>query len=661
MATYYVDSNAGNDNNNGSSERPWKTLSKAGRSVQPGDEVRIRTGTYHETLSIRVRNTTWRPDTGHKPVVDGRYHDGLFDNNGNLPNPGPGTNYLPSNVESNMVLLAEEGVVFDGITVQNCAGSAIGVTKSHCVVRNCRIDFAYGAAIKINPGSTHIDNVVVENNVCSRISVRYYDPKRGGTSPQNVAGVIKIGRTRDGIIRNNVVSYGHGEGINVDKGSYRILVEGNIVHTCNHVHLYINRSVGAILRNNLVFHQYTKEYLGSNQRPPAGIVIGDENTKTDSWPASSGGEIYNNIVIGMGILFQVRNSTNYNTQLDKCYIGHNTFIGGSMTRAGIQITGNNYGRPHRDSLFENNIIINSPRIGQAIGSAGSIVFRNNLWSEQPDAALRGPGDRIGNPNLVNATAKIGDSFPNVTTNIDPKNYQLTSRSALALDMASNGQAIKNFQPPQIRKDFFGATRDGKPDIGAHEYAGVVSALAANFSVGPGQVSGTLPHTVDFTDKSTSSEPIVSRLWDFGDGETSTETNPSHTYSTVGVFDVALTVTDSKGNSDTTKQTGLITTIALPDFAIPDTFRRFVISKKETKQLVAFGTQYPDMRCILIWYAEPHHLVNFTEIEDVVQSAVNEAEEELLWLDGVDDEDRPFGSGDEEMIVEPENTPAFARP
>ena len=660
MATYFVDGNTGNDSGDGSSGRPWKTLAKANSQVQPGDEVLIRSGTYRESLTFKVRNTTWKADTGHTPVIDGRYHDGLFDSNGRLPHPEPGDNYLPNGVEGNMLLLKEEGIVVDGLRVQNCAGSGIGVTKSHCVVRNCRIDFMYGAAIKVNPGATYIDNVVLENNVCSRISMRYFDPHRGGNSPQNVAGVIKMGRTRDGIIRNNIVAYGHGEGINIGKGSYRTLVEGNIVHTCNHVHLYINRSVDVILRNNLVYHQYTDVYLGENKRPPAGIVIGDENTKTDAWPTSAGGEIYNNIVIGMGTLLMVRNSKNYNTQLNKCYIGFNTFIGGSKTESGISISGNNYGRHHRASIFENNIILNAPDIGDASGNPGTITYRNNLWSEQPAPALRGPGDRIGNPNLVELTAVIGDSYPEVNTRLDPRNYQLTARSTLAIGMASDGSAVPDFNPPVIRKDFFGANRDLSPDIGAHEYNGVPSELTANFSTGPGQLSGTVPHTVDFVDKSTSTNMIVSRLWEFGDGETSTETNPSHTYTRAGVYDVSLTVTDDKGNTDTEPQPGLISITMVPDFHIPDTFRRFVLADSTTKEILAFGTQYPDLRCILVWNAEPRHILNFSVISDVIRSSLNPDTQELMWLDGRGQDESPVGMEDEEELAEPNEIPALVR-
>jgi gliding motility-associated-like protein len=58
-----------------------------------------------------------------------------------------------------------------------------------------------------------------------------------------------------------------------------------------------------------------------------------------------------------------------------------------------------------------------------------------------------------------------------------------------------------------------------------------------------------PGIIQFSDQSTSpaaAGTIVSWLWDFGDGTTSTQQNPSHMYTTTGYFTVALTVTSSSG-------------------------------------------------------------------------------------------------------------------
>ena len=68
---------------------------------------------------------------------------------------------------------------------------------------------------------------------------------------------------------------------------------------------------------------------------------------------------------------------------------------------------------------------------------------------------------------------------------------------------------------------------------------------ADFSASP--TSGFAPLTVSFTDLSTNSPSSWS--WDFGDGTTSTEPNPVHTYGNPGIYDVSLTVTNDFG-SDT---------------------------------------------------------------------------------------------------------------
>lgn len=67
------------------------------------------------------------------------------------------------------------------------------------------------------------------------------------------------------------------------------------------------------------------------------------------------------------------------------------------------------------------------------------------------------------------------------------------------------------------------------------------------------VHGCLPFTVHFTDESFNTEPstIVSWYWDFGDGNSSCDQNPTHTYSTPGLKTISLTVTDHRG-CDSTK-------------------------------------------------------------------------------------------------------------
>jgi PKD repeat protein len=84
-------------------------------------------------------------------------------------------------------------------------------------------------------------------------------------------------------------------------------------------------------------------------------------------------------------------------------------------------------------------------------------------------------------------------------------------------------------------------------------------------------SGTSPLRVSFFDRSEGTLPLR-YLWNFGDGSTSFEQNPTHTYATNGKYTVSLTVTNSFGQ-DTKTLPGFI---AVGDPPVP----QFSVSSSE---------------------------------------------------------------------------------
>ena len=66
-----------------------------------------------------------------------------------------------------------------------------------------------------------------------------------------------------------------------------------------------------------------------------------------------------------------------------------------------------------------------------------------------------------------------------------------------------------------------------------------------------RVSGESPLVVQFTDQSSGN--IASREWRFGDGTTSTEQSPSHTFEAVGTYNVILSVEGQGGASSAIRQ------------------------------------------------------------------------------------------------------------
>jgi len=63
------------------------------------------------------------------------------------------------------------------------------------------------------------------------------------------------------------------------------------------------------------------------------------------------------------------------------------------------------------------------------------------------------------------------------------------------------------------------------------------------------LTGNIPLTVEFSDSSTGDN--LTYVWDFGDGQTSTEQNPTHEYTVAGDYTVSLTATNTYGSDITT--------------------------------------------------------------------------------------------------------------
>jgi hypothetical protein len=64
------------DDNPGTAERPWKSLSKAAEQVRAGDVVRIHSGTYRERVVLKESGTADAPirieaTAGERVVVTG--------------------------------------------------------------------------------------------------------------------------------------------------------------------------------------------------------------------------------------------------------------------------------------------------------------------------------------------------------------------------------------------------------------------------------------------------------------------------------------------------------------------------------------------------------------------------------------------------------------
>ena len=87
-------------------------------------------------------------------------------------------------------------------------------------------------------------------------------------------------------------------------------------------------------------------------------------------------------------------------------------------------------------------------------------------------------------------------------------------------------------------------------------------LSADFSV---DQTAKPNEVLEFLDRSTG--PIDSWQWDFGDGYTSTEQNPTHIYTTGGIYTVSLTIFDDGARDTKSREVKISDSILSPEMSI----------------------------------------------------------------------------------------------
>jgi beta propeller repeat protein len=117
-----------------------------------------------------------------------------------------------------------------------------------------------------------------------------------------------------------------------------------------------------------------------------------------------------------------------------------------------------------------------------------------------------------------------------------------------------------------------------------EFVTVGAGPKAKFS--SNVTEGIAPLTIQFTDESTG-EPDI-RSWDFGDGDTSVEKNPVHTYQSGGTYTVSLEVSSTYG-SDSVTRAGYITVLDVYPSTLTTAFPGLSVMTAGDVQHAVFNT------------------------------------------------------------------------
>ncbi len=153
---------------------------------------------------------------------------------------------------------------------------------------------------------------------------------------------------------------------------------------------------------------------------------------------------------------------------------------------------------------------------------------------------------------ANATVRVAWTASDSTSGIDHLEVNLDGASVATLPATASNYTLANV-----------ANGSHTITVTAFDRAGNSRAASVNITVqikpavpllqvviGANPSSGTAPLTASLTSATSGGLPPYTYSWTFGDGGTSTDANPGHTYGKPGTFAATLTVTDSLGTHRT---------------------------------------------------------------------------------------------------------------
>jgi PKD repeat protein len=495
-SVYYVDGTTGSDSNPGTQALPWKTIQKAATTLRAGDTVNVNAGTYNE----RVNVTNYSGSSGSliSFIAQGTVQCQGFRITRNYIQvkgftvtaivPGWRQEAYGIYVEGSNCIIEENYAYF-------CPTTGIGssAASANCIFRNNRLYRNVLTGFEIDGVNHLIENNEVWGTIC------YYPP----------TGWVPTGDA------NGITYYGSGH-----------IFRGNYIHD---ISFYDPENLG--YSPHIDGFQTFPSGIGpaSNILFERNLVIlpefrADKNIRCCAWMLEGASyiTIRNNIVIAHNGTETGGGGSHHIKIENNMFIGN---IGNLPSNWPMGISLENC----PNSTVKNNIIYD--QVNYAIYLLGTTytgldigyncTYNSNGSAPRGSSGAQQPTDKWGvNPQFVNPANR---------------DYHLLSNSPCI----NAGAAIPdNTRDYELNQRPIGSGWD----IGAYEYAGVNPPLSASASASP--TSGQVPLIVNFTGTASGGASPYTYSWNFGDGQSSTAQNPSHTYSTASNYTATLTVTDS---------------------------------------------------------------------------------------------------------------------
>ncbi len=314
--TYYV-SPAGSDSSPGTEAQPWATVQKAANTLNAGDTVLIRNGTYPELVNITRSGAEGQPITfanypGEEPVIDANGLSGasgifVLQNCSHVEILGLRIFNATALHMSGIWTWNVNGLRIEDCYIYNTASSGIKVNYSYNVVitgseieKACDMGGEEDISIKL-----HSDGVVVSYNHIHHGMHEGIDVKEGAKNVQVIGNYIhRI--ERQGL---------YADSWNVP--TYNIVYRDNIIHDCG-FGLGACAEMGGLLSNvwfvnNLIYNcdgpgMFCKDWGGDTAHPIQNVYYINNTVYNCAWGWGAGMDIGNteaeNVVVRNNILSQ---------------------------------------------------------------------------------------------------------------------------------------------------------------------------------------------------------------------------------------------------------------------------------------------------------------------------------------------------------------------
>jgi gliding motility-associated-like protein len=166
-------------------------------------------------------------------------------------------------------------------------------------------------------------------------------------------------------------------------------------------------------------------------------------------------------------------------------------------------------------------------------SNGDVKTKQDVVTVHPKPVAAFTGDDVAGcaPHAVQFTSQSTTATGSIATYLWDFGAGGSSDPNPSFTYNSNG----NYNVSLIVTNNWGCTSDAAIKT---QYIQVYPKVNASFTI-PAYYSCDTPLTTTFVNTSTGGG-IITYLWDFGDGQTSTDANPTHTYTSTGAYTVTLT-------------------------------------------------------------------------------------------------------------------------